>query len=138
MSQENVELARAALNWFAQLDEGLVGPEGWGKFFTPEALATFSGFSFVDEQTFRGLEFLEFRASWMEPYAEWEYEPKEILDAGASQAVVVLHQRGRPHDSDSWVEMDYGMVYTVERGLISRADFYATPEQALEAGGLSE
>ena len=30
------------------------------------------------------------------------------------------------------------MVYTVEEGKISRADFYATPEQALEAVGLSE
>jgi hypothetical protein len=28
------------------------------------------------------------------------------------------------------------MVYTVEGGLISRGDFYATPEQALEAAGL--
>ena len=84
MSRENVELAGAALNWFAQLDEGLVGPEGWREFFTEDALATFSGFGFVDEQTFRGLEFLEFRASWMEPYDDWLYEPKEILDAGAS------------------------------------------------------
>ena len=138
MSQENVELARAALNWFAQLDEGLVGPEGWGEFFTHDALATFSGFGVMDEQMFRGLEFLEFRASWMEPYDDWLYEPKEILDAGASQVVVVLHQRGRPHGSDSWVEMDYGMVYTVQRGLISRAIFYGTPEQALAAAGLSE
>ena len=55
MSQENVELARAALNWFTQLDEGLVGPEGWRKFFTEDALATFSGFGFVGEQTFRGV-----------------------------------------------------------------------------------
>jgi ketosteroid isomerase-like protein len=138
MSQENVEIARAALNWFAQLDEGLVGPEGWGEFFTHDALSTFSGFGFVDEQMYRGLEFLEFRASWAEPYDDWVYEPKEILDAGVSQVVVLLHQRGRPHGSDSWVEMDYGMVYTVERGLISRAIFYATPEQALEAAGLSE
>jgi ketosteroid isomerase-like protein len=138
MSQENVELTRAALNWFAELDEGLVGPEGWLKFFTPDALATFSGFGFVDEETFRGLEFLEFRATWMEPYDDWLYEAKEVIDAGASQVVVILHQRGRPHGSDSWVEMDYGMVYTVEAGLISRGDFYATPEQALEAAGLSE
>jgi hypothetical protein len=34
--------------------------------------------------------------------------------------------------------MHYGLVYTVEKGLISRADFYATPEEALEAAGLSE
>ena len=136
MSQENVELARAALNWFAQLDEGLVGPDGFERFFARDAIATFSGFGFVDEQTFRGLEFLEFRASWMEPYDDWLYEAKEIRDAGASQVVVILHQRGKPHGSDSWVAMEYGMAYTVEGGLISRADFYATPEEALEAAGL--
>jgi ketosteroid isomerase-like protein len=138
MSQENVELAQAALNWFAQLDEGLVGRERWGKFFEQDALATFSGFGPIDEQTFRGLEFLEFRASWMEPYDDFLYEPKEILDAGENGVLVILHQRGRPHGSDAWVEMDYGMVYTVEGGLITRADFYATPERALEAAGLRE
>ena len=80
MSQENVELARAALDWFAQLDEGLVGPERWGEFFTHDALATFSGFGVMDEQMFRGLEFLV-PGAWMEPYDDWLYEPKEILDA---------------------------------------------------------
>jgi ketosteroid isomerase-like protein len=139
MSQENVELARAVLNWFAQLDEGLVDAKDWRKFATQDVITTVSGFSFVDEQTFRGLEeFLEWRATWMEPYDDWIYEVKKILDAGESQVVVILHQRGRPHGSDSWVEMDYGMVYTAEGGLITRADFYATPEQALEAVGLSE
>jgi ketosteroid isomerase-like protein len=138
MSQENVDLARAALNAFAEMDEGLVGLERVWEFMAEDVLATFSGFGFVDEQTFRGLEFLDFRASWMEPYDDWMYEPREILDAGGSQVVVLLHQRGRPHDSDSWVEMDYGMVYTFEGGLIRRSDFYATPEQALAAAGLSE
>ena len=64
--------------------------------------------------------------------------PVEIIDAGESRVVVTLHQRGKPHGSDSWVEMDYGLVYTVEEGLITRGDFYATPEEALQAVGLSE
>jgi hypothetical protein len=34
--------------------------------------------------------------------------------------------------------MDYGMVYTVAEGLITRADFYPTPHEALEAAGLRE
>ena len=63
-------------------------------------------------------------------------EPVRIVDAGANRVVVTLHQRGKPHGSDSWVEMDYGLVYTVEERLISRADFYATPQKALEAAGL--
>jgi ketosteroid isomerase-like protein len=142
MSQENVELARAALGAFIEVDEGLLGPEGLvGEFFAQDVITTFSGFEgFVDEQTtLRGTEqFLALRAAWMEPYDDFMYEPKEILDAGANLVVVILHQRGKPHGSDSWVEMDYSIVYTVEEGLIRRADFYATPEAALEAAGLRE
>ncbi len=138
MSRENVELARAFLAAFIELDEGLIERQQLGAFFSPDGITTFSGF--LDEQTtLRGLdEFLEFRAAWMEPYADWSYEPAKIVDAGADRVVVTLHQRGKPHGSDSWVEMDYGLVYTVEEGLITRGDFYATPEQALEAAGLRE
>ena len=138
MSQETVEVVRQFLAAFAELDEGLVGPERIGEFLAQDAITTFSGFGFVDQQTLRGWEFLEFRTAWMEPYDDFMYEPKRILDAGASRVVATMHQRGKPHGSDSWVEMGYGMVYTVEEGLISRADFYATPGQALEAAGLRE
>lgn len=138
MSQEKVELARAFLAAFIELDEGLIERQQLEEFFAPDGITTFSGF--LDEQTtLRGLdEFLEFRAAWMEPYDDFSYEPVKIIDAGANGVVVALHQRGKPHDSDSWVEMDYGLVYTVEDGLIMRGDFYATPEQAAKAAGLRE
>ena len=138
MSQETVEVVRQFLAAFAELDEGLVGPERIGEFLAQDAITTFSGFGFVDQQTLRGWGFLEFRTAWMEPYDDFMYEPKRILDAGASRVVATMHQRGKPHGSDSWVEMNYGIVYSVEEGLIRRADFYAPPEQALEAAGLSE
>ena len=138
MSQENVELVRQFLAAFAELDEGLVGRERVLESMAQDAVVTLSGFGFEDEQTLHGWEFLELRAAWMEPYDDFMYEPKEILDAGANRVVVTLHQRGKPHGSDSWVEMDYGIVYVVEEGLIRRAEFYATPEQALEAAGPSE
>ena len=52
MSQENVELARAALNAFAELDEGLVGPERVAEFFAQDPITTFSGFeAFLGKQT---------------------------------------------------------------------------------------
>jgi ketosteroid isomerase-like protein len=141
MSRENVELARAALNAFAQLDEGLVGTERMREFFAQDVVTTLSGFAgFAEEErTLRGAdEFLELRAAWMEPYDDFDYEPMKIIDAGGNRVVITLHQRGKPHGSNSWVEMDYGLVYTVEEGLISRADFYANPNAALEAAGLSE
>jgi len=141
MSKENVETVRAALAAFAELDEGLVGPERVAEFFAQDVIATFSGFAgFMQEgSTLRGPdEFLELRAAWMEPYEDFLYEPVKIIDAGGNRVVATLHQRGKPHGSDSWVEMDYGLVYTVEEGLITRGDFCATPEKALEAAGLSE
>jgi ketosteroid isomerase-like protein len=141
MSQENVEMVRAALNTFAELDEGLVGRERVEEFFAQDVITTFSGFAgFMEEgRTLRGAdEFLEFRAAWMEPYDDFLYEPVKIIDAGGNRVVATLHQRGKPHGSDSWVEMDYGLVYTVEEGLVTQADFYATPEKALKAAGLQE
>jgi ketosteroid isomerase-like protein len=136
MSQENVELAQAALAAFKEVDEGLVAPERLEEFIARDVVTTFSGF--MEETTLRGFdEFLEWRAAWIEPYDEWSYKPEKILDAGA-RVVVTLHQRGKPHGSDSWVDMRYGMVYTVEEGLISRVEFFETPEEALEAAGLRE
>ena len=141
MSRENVEIVRKALNAFAELDEGLVGPEQVARFFGQDPITTFSGFEALlgKESTLHGAdEFLKFRAAWMEPYDDFIYEPVRIVDAGANRVVATLHQRGKPHGSDSWVEMDYGLVYTVEEGLITRADFYATPQKALEAAGLRQ
>jgi ketosteroid isomerase-like protein len=120
------------------VDEALVDPQRLEEFFARNAVTTFSGFM-QDESTLRGVdEFLEWRATWMDPYDDWSYEPEKILDAGANRVAVTLHQRGKPRGSDSWVDMHYGLVYTVEEGLISRIEFYATPEEALEAAGLAE
>jgi hypothetical protein len=52
--------------------------------------------------------------------------------------VVAVHQRGRLHDSQAWVELRYGIVFEVEEGLIRRVQLYRTPEEALEAVGLRE
>jgi ketosteroid isomerase-like protein len=138
MSEENAELARAALAAFAEVDEGLVDSQRLEEFFARDVVTTFSGLM-EEETTLRGFDgFLQWRAAWIEPYDDWNYEPKRIIDAEANRVVVTLHQRGKPRGSDSWVEMDYGLVYTVEEGLISRAEFYATPDEALEAAGLRE
>jgi ketosteroid isomerase-like protein len=138
MSQENVELAWAALNAFAEVDEGLIDRQRMDEFFAQDAITTFSGFGFLDEQTLRIGEFLELRAAWMEPYDDFMYEPKRFVDAGANRVVVMFHQAGKPHGSDSWVGLHYGVVYTVAEGLVRRADFHAPPEKALEAVGLSK
>jgi ketosteroid isomerase-like protein len=138
MSGENAELARAALAAFIEVDEGLIDPQRLEEFFARDVVTTFSGLM-EEETTLRGFgEFLQWRAAWIEPYDDWSYEPRKIIDAGANRVVVTLHQRGKPRGSDSWVEMDYGLVYTVEEGLISRVEFHATPDEALEAARLRD
>jgi len=138
MSGENAELARAALAAFTEVDEGLVEPQRLEEFFAADVVTTFSGLM-NEETVLRGFdEFLQWRAAWIEPYDEWSYEPVKIIDAGANRVVVTLHQRGRPRGSESWVEMDYGLVYTVEEGLISQVEFHATHHEALEAAGVRE
>lgn len=138
MSKENVELVRATLAAFVEVDEGLVDPRRLDEFYAPDGIATFSGFM-QDDLTLHGIdEFLEFRTAWMEPYGDWSYGVEKMVDAGENRVVVLLRQRGQPHGSESWVEMRYGIVYTVKDGLISRAEFHAAPEAALEAAGLYE
>jgi len=140
MSQKNVEVVRDFLNTFAEVDEGLTDPQRLTEFLAPDVRIDMGGFSALVEggEVLSLDDFLEFRAAWMEPYDDFSYEAGKILDAGVNRVVATFHQRGKPRDSDSWVEMHYGVVYTVEEGLISRAQFYTTPEEALEAAGLRE
>jgi ketosteroid isomerase-like protein len=140
MSQENVELVRDFLNAFFEVDEGLADPQRLTEFAAPDwtvDLGTFA--ALVGRSEIRNLDdFLEFRAAWMEPFDDYRYDVEKILDAGVNRVVATFHQRGKPHDSDSWVEMRHGIVHTVDEGLIRRAEWYATPEEALEAAGLRE
>jgi ketosteroid isomerase-like protein len=135
MSEKNVEVVRQFLATFIEVDEGLVAPGRLNEFSAPEATIVLpepmGGEHHVDQ-------FIELRAGWMEPYDEWEYEPEKFHDAGENRVLVLFHQRGKLRDSDSWIEMHYGIVYTVEEGLITGARMYLTPEEALEAAGLSE
>ena len=137
MSRENVEVVRDALNAWIEVDEGLAEPDRLAEFFVPDAI--FAMGKRLGGAELRGVdEFLAWRATWIEPYEEWSYSAEKILDAGANRVVAMFHQRGKLRDSDSWLEWDYGIVYTVEEGLITRGEVYATPVEALEAAGLSE
>jgi ketosteroid isomerase-like protein len=142
MSQENVDLVREALNAWSEVDEGTVGLGRLSEFIAPDVAFELGDLLEVagsDKGEIRGIdEFIEWRAGWTEPYDEWSYNAERILDAGANRVVATFHQRGKLRDSDSWVEMRYGIVYTVQEGLITRGKVYATPENALEAAGLSK
>ena len=100
-------------------------------------MSTFDGW--VDRGEFHGLEeFMGFLRRWVEPYAEWQIEVEDVIDTERDEVLAVLHQRGRLRNSESSVEMHYGIVYTVQSSKVQRAQVYATSEQALETAGLSE
>ena len=93
----------------------------------------------LGQSEFRGVDgFLAFLSEWLEPYEEWKIGLERARDAGGPKVATAIHQQGRLRGSTSWVELRYGIVYTVERGRIQRAEVYATAEEALEAAGLSE
>jgi hypothetical protein len=65
------------------------------------------------------------------------YHAEKILDAGANRVVALFHQRGKP------AARLVGRVALRDRlygggRFITRGKVYATPEEALEAAGLSE
>jgi ketosteroid isomerase-like protein len=133
MSQENVEMVRRVLTEFTetqQLSE-LVAPNlVWHA-------GSWSAWSGAPE--FHGRDgFMQFFAEWTDAYEEWTQEIERLIDGGETQVVVTTLQRGRLRDSHSWVELRAAFLYTIENGLLQRAEVYATLEEALEAAGLSE
>ena len=140
MSKENVEVVRRALDTWAEVDQGLTDPQKLAAFFAPDSLwdlTTLSGWP--GRSQFRGVdEFLEFRTTWIEPYDDYAYEVEQIREAGPNRVVATFHQRGKLRDSEAWVEMRYGVVYTVDERMIREALVFATAEEAIEAAGLSK
>ena len=132
MSEENVEIVRRETAQFTETHRPseLVAPDAvWG-------LRSWPAWSGQEEFDLDG--FMAFFAEWTDAYAEWDQEGEGVIDAGGTQVVEITRQRGRLRGSDSWIEWRYGIVYTVEEGLIRRGKLYGTPEEALEAAGLSE
>ena len=133
MSQENVEIVRRALSEFddSQLLSEAFSPDFIWELRTLRAPGT--------SESYRGWDgFFEFFEDWVGAYEEWEQEIRSVLDGGGDHVVVVAHQRGRFRGTSDWVELDYGLVYQVVDGLIRKVMAYSTPEEALEAAGLSE
>jgi ketosteroid isomerase-like protein len=98
---------------------------------------TFDGWP--EPREFRGFEgFVEFIEIWIEPYDDFRIDLEAVIDASDDLVVAVLRQSGRLRGSASEVEMIYGVVYEFEDTKIRRASAYATPEEALEAAGLSD
>ena len=131
MSQENVEIVRANLEEFVRTRR----PTPHMSPYFVWDLTNYEGWP--DKAVYAGqAEWIQFVETWLEPFDSWTMEIERIADAGGDQVVVILLQRGRLKGSSAEVDMRYGSVYTVEAGVILRADAYSPAERALAACGL--
>lgn len=101
---------------------------------TPDFVWDMSAGAWIDADEYHGIEgFEEFFAQWTKPYDHWEMEVEELTDAGEDRVLARLRQRGRLAGTDSWVVLDYVIVYTLAGGLLQRARVFPTGEAAREA-----
>jgi ketosteroid isomerase-like protein len=133
MSQENVGIVRSVLTEFTETQQ-------LSELVAPDLVWDMGSWSaWPGQPVFHGRDgFIEFFTEWTDAYEEWTQEFESFTDVGDSQVVVTGRQRGRLRGSDSWVALRLGFLYTVENGLIMRAEIYGSPEEALEAAGLRE
>ena len=85
---------------------------------------------------YHGLEgFRSMWLDWLEPWATYHVRVEGIVEEG-DRVLVLIRDRGRPHDSDAEVELVAGSVWTVRDGKIARVEFYANRAELFEATGL--
>jgi ketosteroid isomerase-like protein len=139
MSQENVEVVRRLWDlWESGPDEG--NPSvAWKYDLAAKDAVLRPPPEIPDMQTYVGEEgFLEFTDVWTQSFEEWTIRAERVIDAGGDRVVVIAQQSGTGKDSGVPVELRFGLVNTVKDGRITETVMYLTPEQALEAAGLSE
>jgi ketosteroid isomerase-like protein len=81
----------------------------------------------------------EVRRFWDEWHALWtvDIDFSEVRDLGDS-VLALAEFRAKGKGSGAEVEQSIGYLFEFENGLIRRARAFLSPEEALEAAGLSE
>ncbi len=135
MSEENVEIVRRG--W----DAALADPPDW------EALD-----SLVDPQhesitllgRVEGSNEARGPAGWRQfieradQTGNWRFDIDEVLPAPDGRVVVLGKFRMQARQSGVELDAARGIVQTVAQGRVIRTEVFATPDEALEAAGLSE
>jgi ketosteroid isomerase-like protein len=134
MSRENVEVVAKLHAEFERTRHAVP------KFLAPDFvwdMSTFRGWP--DDAEYYGAEgFDRFLAAWVAPWDDWSLEIEDMVDMGDDEVLVLMRQGGIPKGAQARVELQYGTVYTLREGLITRARVYASPSEAREAVGLPE
>ena len=135
MSQENVESVREAVVAYNRGDLDAFLDEYWTDDIDYRAVEGAPD----DHGPIHGkAEMRAYMQDWFDTFDELTVDPRELIDAGTDQVVVVLRFAGRAKLSGVETNVTYAVVYTIRDGKIARGREYMTREEALEAVGLRE
>jgi uncharacterized protein len=131
VSQENVDVVRRVLEGWAQGDfsvgADLLAPDfEWRQF--PEA---------VEPGTRRGAEVGQSLRRMFEVYENVTVEAEEFIDAG-DRVVVLGRRRVTAKGSGLKLDMEVGMVWTLQDGKLVRNELFTSRAEALAAAGLND
>ena len=132
MSQENVEIARQAIDAYTRRDL-----EGVRTVADPDIELDWSASRGWLAGVYRGVdETVRFYEGYVEAFEEIVIEPDRFIDAGESVVVPnVAHQKGRDGIE---VSAQSTLVFTVRNGKLIRVCLFQETEQALLSVGLLE
>ena len=134
MSQENVEVVRAA---FAAFASG--GADALAEYFAEDIhYRVIEGAPGVHGPLLERGAVRAYLQNWSEVFDDLKAEPVEVIDAKGDQVVVVFRWGGRATLSGKEGYRVSAIVFTVRDGKIARAHEYSSPAEALKAAGLSE
>jgi ketosteroid isomerase-like protein len=133
MSQKNVEVVRAA--WRAYRDRGIGAAL---EYFSEDCLCEDFP-ELPDRATYHGRDGWRQRdRQFRRPWADIVFEPREFMDTGGDEVVVVAAMHGHGQGSEVPMRLTFAFVYELRDGSIVRDRAFTSKDQALEAAGLRE
>jgi len=134
MSQENVEVVRAAFDAF-----GREGIDGVIDYWTEDIDHRAAEGAIDDRGPIHGKDAMRaYMQDWIDTFDDFKTEAVELIDAGGDQVIAMLHASGRAKLSGVETDVTYAVVYTIRDGKVARGREYMTREEAVEAAGLRE
>jgi uncharacterized protein len=133
MSEENVEIVRAAYDAFERGDLDAVSQ------LQAPAIEWQTAVEDPDAATHRGRGAVRrYFEGWMESFPGLRADLEECVEAPGDLVLASVWHTGRARASGIDMDWRQWLVYTVKEGLIVRAEEYFNRDEALEAAGLSE
>ena len=80
---------------------------------------------------------INWMVDWFSRFRDYHFEIDETRDWGDRVFVAITHQ-AKARTSGAPIQQQTAQVMSVRAGKIVRQDFFASPEEALEAAGLSK